>query len=86
MPLTPAERDKLQDYQTMMGIEAGALALALDNLTDIMALLGQHKVYCRVEKGPRTGQPPLDLQEILEVVGKTKGLVQDTMLKLRSKE
>ena len=42
MPLTPAERDKLQDYQTMMGIEAGALALALDNMTDIMALLGQH--------------------------------------------
>ena len=50
----------------MMGTEAGGLALALDTLTDVMAMLGQHKVYCRVEKGPRAGQPPLDLAEILE--------------------
>ena len=47
MNLDPAEQEKLEDYQQMMGAEAGRLALALDNLTDVMAMLGQHKVYCR---------------------------------------
>ena len=84
MGLTPAERQQLEDYQTMMGPEAGSLALALDSLTDVMALLGQHKVYCRVEKGPRAGQPPLDLEELLDVLQKAKGLVQETMLRLRA--
>ena len=83
MGLTPAERQQLEDYQTMMGAEAGNLALALDSLTDVMAMLGQHKVYCRVEKGPRAGQPPLDLEELLELLQKAKGLVQKTMLGLR---
>jgi hypothetical protein len=83
MGLTPAERLQLDDYQTMMGWEAGNLALALDSLTDVMALLGQHKVYCRVEKGPRAGQPPLDLEELLDVLQKAKALVQETMLRLR---
>ncbi len=83
MGLTPAERQQLEDYQTMMGTEAGSLALALDRLTDVMAMLGQHKVYCRVEKGPRAGQPPLDLEELLDVLQKAKRLVQETMLRLR---
>jgi hypothetical protein len=83
MALTPAERDQLQVYQTMMGPHAGRLALALDSLTDVMALLGQHKVYCRVEKGPRTGEPPLDLVELLDTLQKAKALVQETLLELR---
>ncbi len=83
MHLTTEERERLQDYQHMMGHEAGALALALDSLTDIMAMLGQHKVYCRVEKGPRVGEPPLDLVEILAQMQKTKTLVQDSLLRLR---
>jgi hypothetical protein len=83
MGLTPAERQQLEDYQTMMGRDAGSLALALDSLTDVMAMLGQHKVYCRVEKGPRAGQPPLDLEELLDVMQKAKALVQETLLRLR---
>jgi hypothetical protein len=83
MQLTPDERDKLADYQQMMGSEAGTLALALDNLTDVMALVGQHKVYCRVEKGLRAGEPPLDLVTILDTLQKAKALLQDTMLQLR---
>jgi hypothetical protein len=83
MALTPTEREQLADYQLMMGPDAGALALALDQLTDVMALLGQHKVYCRVEKGPRAGEPPLDLVELLELLQKVKGLVQDSLLRLR---
>jgi hypothetical protein len=83
MDMTPAERDKLDDYRTMMGPEAGTLALALDQLTDVMAALGQHKVYCRVEKGPRAGYPPLDLAELLDLLTRAKGLVQETLLRLR---
>jgi hypothetical protein len=83
LELTPPERQQLEDYQTMMGPKAGNLALALDSLTDVMALLGQHKVYCRVEKGPRAGQVPLDLAELLEVLQKAKALVQQTLLELR---
>jgi hypothetical protein len=81
--LTPEERDRLDDYQQMMGPPAGNLALALDSLTDVMALLGQHKVYCRVEKGPRAGEPPLDLVELLATLQKAKALVQQTLLQLR---
>ena len=83
MSLTPAERDQLESYQYMMGPRAGNLALALDRLTDVMAMLGQHKVYCRVEKGPRAGEPPLDLQETLETLATAKTLVQQTLLELR---
>ena len=84
MDLTPEERDRLDDYQQMMGPPAGNLALALDSLTDVMALLGQHKVYCRVEKGPRAGEATLDLVETLRTLQTAKALVQETMLRLRS--
>ena len=84
MDLAPDEREKLEDYQQMMGREAGSLALVLDNLTDVMALIGQHKVYCRVEKGPRAGEPPLDLVAVLDGLQKAKSLVQATMLQLRN--
>jgi hypothetical protein len=83
MNLSPADRDRLDDYQTMYGPEAGRLALALDRLTDVMSQLGQHKVYCRVEKGPRTGLPPLDLAEALDTLADAKSLVQETLLQLR---
>ncbi len=83
MSLTPAERDKLEDYQQMMGPQAGNLALALDSLTDVMTLLGQHTVYCRVSKGPRAGEPPLDIAEVLDTLQKAKSLVQQTLLNLR---
>lgn len=85
MGLTSSERDQLQDYQTMMGIDAGRLAMALDRLTDVMAALGQHKVHCRVEKGPRAGEASLDLAELLQTLQKAKGLVQETLLELRNK-
>jgi hypothetical protein len=83
VPLTPAEREKLEDYQQMMGAQAGNLALALDSLTDALALLGQHTVYCRVDRGPRAGEPPLDIAGALDTLQKAKALVQQTLLDLR---
>ena len=74
---------RLDDYQFMMGEDAGRLALALDQLTDVMALVGQHVVHCRMEKGPRAGEPPLDIEQLLQLLQDAKTLVQQTMLKLR---
>lgn len=83
MALTPVQRELLDDYRHMMGRAAGSLALTLDCLTDVMAQLGQHKVYCRVEKGPRAGAPPLDLVELLGTLQTAKELVQETLLAAR---
>jgi hypothetical protein len=78
------EKDKLDDYQFMLGPDAGRLALALDQLTDAMAMVGQHTVHCRVEKGPRAGEPPLDVAQLLQTLQDAKLLVQETMLKLKT--
>ncbi len=83
MELTPVEREQLADYQQMMGSEAGSLALVLDRLTDVMALVGQHTVYCRIEKGPHTGEAVLDLAEVMNGLQTAKTLVQQTMQRLR---
>jgi hypothetical protein len=82
--LTDVERAKLEDLQFMMGTDAGALAFALEQITDAMAQVGQHKVYCRVEKGPREGEPPLDVVELLNTLDKAKALVQGTVGRLRA--
>ena len=83
MPLSDDEQTKLDDLRFMLGRDAGALALVLEQLTDAMAIAGQHTVYCRVEKGPRAGAPPLDVVDLLDTLAKAKEMVQETMLKLR---
>jgi hypothetical protein len=83
MPQSPEDEEKLADYQFMMGEDAGRLALALDQLTDVMAMVGQHTVHCRVEKGPRAGEAPLDIAELLDVLQNAKSLVQQTLLRLK---
>jgi hypothetical protein len=81
--LSDAEREKLEDLQFMLGPDAGRLALVLEQLTDAMALVNLHAVYCRVEKGLRAGQPPLDVAQLLQLLQTAKGLVQETMQQLR---
>jgi hypothetical protein len=83
MELSREEQEKLDDYRQMMGEEPGSLALVLDRLTDVMALVGQHTVYCRIEKGPHTGEAVLDLAEVMNGLQTAKTLVQGTMLRLR---
>jgi hypothetical protein len=73
----------LEDYRFQFGHDAGNLSLALDSLTDVMQLLGQHKTYCRVEKGSRAGEPPLDLIEIMRSLEATKSLIQESLLRLK---
>jgi hypothetical protein len=65
----------------MMGSARGRLAVALDLLTDSLALVGQHSVYCRNERFP--GQPKMDIALVLEQVEDAKQLVQSAMEALR---
>ena len=51
--------------------------MALDLLTDSLALVGQHGVYCRSERFP--GQPKMDIALVLEQLDDAKQLVQSAM-------
>ncbi len=65
----------------MMGQSRGRLAVALDLLTDSLALVGQHGVYCRSERFP--GKPKMDIAMVLEQLGDAKELVQSAMEELK---
>jgi hypothetical protein len=75
-------RDTLEIHETMMGPARGRLAVALDLLTDSLALVGQHGVYCRSERFP--GQPKMDVALILEQLAAAKELVQSAMDQMRN--
>jgi hypothetical protein len=64
MSVFDKHRDSLERHETMMGPARGRLAVALDLLTDSLALVGQHGVYCRSERFP--GQPRMDIALVLE--------------------
>ena len=64
MSVFDKHRDTLEHHETMMGPARGRLAVALDLLTDSLALVGQHGVYCRSERFP--GQPKMDIALVLE--------------------
>jgi len=52
---------ELETYETMMGLERGRLAVALDLLTDALVLVGQHGVYCQSARQP--GKPTMDVAD-----------------------
>jgi hypothetical protein len=74
-------RDALEIHETMMGTARGRIAVALDLLTDSLALVGQHGVYCRSERFP--GQPKLDVALVLEHLSDAKELLQTTLEHLK---
>ncbi|HJZ74037.1 MAG TPA: hypothetical protein VKE51_19995 [Vicinamibacterales bacterium] len=83
MSVFDKHHDALEVHETMMGPARGRLAVALDLLTDSMALVGQHGVYCRNERFP--GQPKLDIALVLEQLEDAKQLVQSAMAELKSR-
>ena len=83
--MSPEDAARLDDYRFQMGHDAGNLALALDQLTDVMNAVALHAVHCRVEKGPRAGQPPLDVAALLDLLQTAKGLVQESLLRMKGK-
>jgi len=70
-------REQLEIHETMMGRSRGRLAVALDLLTDALAMIGQHGVYCQSTRLP--GRPTLDIAMVLEQIGEAKELVQTVM-------
>lgn len=81
MSVFDKHHDTLERHETMMGPARGRLAVALDLLTDSMALVGQHGVYCRSERMP--GQPKMDIALVLEQMDDAKQLLQSAMEELR---
>jgi hypothetical protein len=70
-------RDALEVHETMMGLPRGRLAVALDLLTDALAMIGQHGVYCQSSRQP--GRPTMDIALVMEQIGDVKELVQSVM-------
>jgi hypothetical protein len=67
-------REALEVHETMMGATRGRLAVALDLLTDALAMVGQHGVYCQSARFP--GRPTMDIALVLEQIGDAKELLQ----------
>jgi hypothetical protein len=73
--------EELEKLEFQYGVERGRLAMAQDLLTDALALVGQHGVYCQSARQP--GKPAMDLQLILKLMNDSKELVTDVMLGLK---
>ena len=70
-------RKALEVHETMMGTPRGRLAVALDLLTDALAMVGQHGVYCQSTRTP--GRPTLDIASVIEQIGDAKELLQSVI-------
>ena len=82
--MTDSDASRLEDYRFQMGHDAGNLASVLDQLTDAIVALNQHMVYYRLGPGERKTPPP-DLAPLLAVLVDAKGLVQESLLRLKEK-
>jgi hypothetical protein len=80
MTVFDKHRATLEHHETMMGRTRGRLAVALDLLTDSLALVGQHGVYCRSERFP--GAPKMDIALVLAQLDDAKQLVQNALEEL----
>jgi hypothetical protein len=67
----------LEVHTTMMGASRGRIAVAMDLLTDALAMVGQHGVYCQSARRP--GSPTLDVALVLEQIGDAKELLQSVI-------
>ncbi len=77
-------KEELEKYEFMMGAARGRLAVSLDVLTDSLALVGQHGVYCASNRNPAV--PALDLQAVLRGINDAKELIASAMDELQSQK
>ena len=68
-------------YEFQMGPARGRMATALDILTDALALVGQHGVYCRSSRQPQF--PAMDVRLILQQIQDSKGLIIEALAELK---
>ncbi len=81
MPVFDDKQEELERYEQMMGVPRGRLAVTLDSITDAMALVGQHGVYCQSQRWP--GRPVMDIQIIMKSLTDAKELIQSVMEELK---
>ena len=81
MPVFDDKQEELEHYETMMGVPRGRLAVTMDLVTDAMALVGQHGVYCQSQRWP--GKPVMDIQMVMKGLGDAKELIQSVMEELK---
>src|ERR1700676_41461 len=82
MPVFDEKQEELEHYETMMGIPRGRLAVTMDMITDAMALVGQHGVYCQSQRWP--GKPVMDIQMVMKNLTDAKELIQSVIEKLKT--
>ncbi|SRR5208282_5686384 len=82
MPVFDEKQEELEHYETMMGIPRGRLAVTMDMITDAMALVGQHGVYCQSQRWP--GKPVMDIQMVMKNLTDAKELIQSVMERLKT--
>ena len=75
-------RDELEKFEFMMGPARGRLAVSMDIVTDAMALIGQHGVYCQSQRYP--GKPVLDIQLVMKSLTEAKELISSAMQELQN--
>lgn len=83
MPVFDEKQEELAHFETMMGVPRGRLAVTLDTITDAMALVGQHGVYCQSQRWP--GKPVMDIQLVMKQLTDAKELIQSVMQELQKK-
>jgi hypothetical protein len=77
MSVFDKHQDALEAHETMMGPSRGRVAVAMDLLTDALALVGQHGVYCQSAR--LGGGPKMDVALILEQIGDAKELLRSVL-------
>src|SRR5437588_9120938 len=78
------QREELERYEFMMGLPRGRLAVSMDLLTDALAFVGQHGVYCQSQRWP--GKPVMDIQIIMKNISDAKALIQSVMEELQRRK
>jgi hypothetical protein len=83
MSVFEEKREELERYEFMMGVPRGRLAVTMDLITDAMAFVGQHGVYCQSQRWP--GKPVMDIQIIMKQLADAKELLQSVMQELQTR-
>ena len=81
MNILEERREELEQYEFMMGMPRGRLAVTLDVLTDALTMVGQHGVYCQSARQP--GKPAMDIQLVMKSITDAKELISSVMEEIR---
>jgi hypothetical protein len=81
MTVFDEKRQELELHEMQMGVPRGRLAVSLDMLTDALALVGQHGVYCQSAR--QAGKPAMDIQIIMQQLTGAKELISTVMEEIR---